>query len=217
ELLTAESGAIIAQLIEQSACAELSGLEHYTGIPSTLGGALWQNLHFLAPCRTRTMFIEEVVDSARVLLEDGTITEVDCAWFEFGYDDSVLHHARHIVLDASLRLTPAPREQIEQVRTANQAWRDEKHPTGAVSASAGSIFQKLEGIGAGRLIDAAGLKGHQIGGAIVSPHHANFIMNAGGATAADVQALIAHVQSEVERTSGHRLETEITLIGSFSS
>lgn len=213
--LVAETGAIFAELIEQAAAAGLSGIEHYTGIPSTLGGALWQNLHFLSPDRSRTMFIEEVVESARVLLDTGELATVDREWFAFGYDDSVLHHHRHIVLDATLALEPADREQVDAVRAANQAWRDEKHPAGAVSASAGSIFQKLEGIGAGRLIDAAGLKGHAIGGAVVSPHHANFIMNAGGATAADVRALIAHVQDEVERTSGHRLQPEISFVGEF--
>jgi UDP-N-acetylmuramate dehydrogenase len=81
--------------------------------------------------------------------------------------------------------------------------------------SAGSIFQKLEGIGAGRLIDAAGLKGKRIGGAEVSDHHANYILNVDHASAADVRALIAHVQEEVQRHSGHWLEPEIGFVGEF--
>jgi UDP-N-acetylmuramate dehydrogenase len=161
------------------------------------------------------MFIEEVVHSARVLLDTDEIIDVDRAWFEFGYDDSILHHHDHIVLEATLSLAFAERAEIELVRDANLAWRGEKHPPGATTCSAGSIFQKIEGVGAGRLIDQAGLKGHTIGGAQVSPHHANFIMNVGGATASDIRSLIAKVQSDVKAHSGYELETEISFIGTF--
>lgn len=213
--MTAHSGAIVEELILQSAAAGLSGLEHYSGIPSTLGGALWQNLHFLSPDRSRTMFIEEVVHSARVLLENDEICEVDRDWFAFGYDDSILHHHDHIVLEATLDLRPTDTEEIERVRLANLAWRGEKHPDEATTRSAGSIFQKIEGVGAGRLIDHAGLKGHTIGGAQISPHHANFIMNVGGASARDVRQLISKVQHDVRAHSGYELQTEISFIGTF--
>jgi len=213
--IRAGSGAIVGDLIELAIEAELSGIEHYAGIPSTLGGALWQNLHFLSPDRSRTMFIEEIVEGARVLLESGEVVDVDREWFAFGYDDSVLHHHRHIVLEATLKLEPAMRAHIERVRTANLRWRGEKHPAGATTCSAGSIFQKITGIGAGRLIDQAGLKGYRIGGAEVSRHHANFIVNVGGATAADVRALIEHVQATVADATGHHLQPEISFVGRF--
>lgn len=213
--LTAGSGALMSDLIERAAAAGLSGIEHYTGIPSTLGGALWQNLHFLSPDRARTCFIAEVVESATVRMADGAIEVVPVEWFEFGYDQSALHGADHVVIDATLRLTPAPEAKIRSVMQANQAWRDEKHPAGATTCSAGSIFQKLDGIGAGRLIDGADLKGFSIGGAQVSPHHANFIMNTGGATARDVRDLIDHVQRTVHAETGHMLQPEISFIGEF--
>ena len=96
---------------------------------------------------------------------------------------------------------------------ANLAWRRAKQPLLTEFPSCGSVFKKIEGVGAGRLIDQAGLKGPRIGGAEVSPKHANFIVNTGNATAADVLELIKYVQEEVKRKSGYTLETEITVIG----
>jgi UDP-N-acetylmuramate dehydrogenase len=98
---------------------------------------------------------------------------------------------------------------------ANLEWRGARHPPLDTEPSAGSIFKKIQGVGAGRLIDEAGLKGLRIGGAEVSPRHANIIVNRGGATAADVRALIAHVQEVVERETGHELEPEIAFVGEF--
>ena len=213
--LRAASGAVVLDLIEHATEHGLSGLEHYQDIPSTVGGAMWQNLHFLSYPHERTHFIEEVTESARILLPDGAVEEVDGDWFEFGYDDSRLHRTEEIVLDVTFALEPREAKEIQLVRDMNARWRAEKHPPGAVRMSAGSIFQKLEGVGAGRLIDAAGLKGERVGGAEVSDHHANYILNVDHATAADVRALIAHVQDTVERHSGHRLETEIGFVGEF--
>ena len=211
--LRAESGAVVLDLIEHATEHGLSGLEHYQDIPSTVGGAMWQNLHFLSYPHERTHFVEEVVEAATLLREDGSVETVGCDWFEFGYDDSRLHRTGDIVLDVTFALEPLESKEIQLVRDMNARWRAEKHPPGAVRMSAGSIFQKLEGVGAGRLIDAAGLKGKRIGGAEVSDHHANYILNVDHATAADVRALIEHVQDTVEADSGHRLQTEIGLIG----
>jgi UDP-N-acetylmuramate dehydrogenase len=213
--LTAESGAVVLDLIEHATEHGLSGLEHYQDIPSTVGGAMWQNLHFLSYPHERTHFIEEVTESARILRDDGEVEEVDGGWFEFGYDDSRLHRTGEIVLDVTFALEPRESKEIQLTRDMNARWRAEKHPPGAVRMSAGSIFQKLEGIGAGRLIDAAGLKGKRIGGAEVSDHHANYILNVDHASAADVRGLIAHVQDAVEAHSGHRLEPEIGFVGEF--
>lgn len=213
--LTAESGAVVLDLIEHATEHGLSGLEHYQDIPSTVGGAMWQNLHFLSYPHERTHFIEEVTESATILAPNGSTQTVDGAWFEFGYDDSRLHRTEEIVLDATFALEAREAKEIQLVRDMNARWRAERHPPGAVRMSAGSIFQKLEGVGAGRLIDAAGLKGHRVGGAEVSDHHANYILNVGHASAADVLALIEHVQDTVEARSGHRLQPEIGLVGEF--
>jgi UDP-N-acetylmuramate dehydrogenase len=214
----AESGTVVwPDLIEAAIAHGLSGLEHYVGIPSTVGGALWQNLHFLAPApeRERTMFIAEVTREAEILTVEGERRRVDAAYFEFGYDTSVLHHRPDVVLSATFELEPGDPARLRRIVEENLEWRRTRHPPLESEPSAGSIFKKIEGIGAGRLIDECGLKGHRIGGAMVTHRHANIFVNAGGATAADVRSLIAHCQEAVEKRTGHRLEVEISLVGEF--
>jgi len=214
----AESGTIVyPDLIEAAIEHRLSGLEHYVGIPSTVGGAIWQNLHFLAPApaRERTMFIAEVTREAEILTAEGERRTVDAGYFEFGYDTSILHHRPDILLTATFELETGDPERMRRVVEENLEWRRARHPPLDTEPSAGSIFKKIEGIGAGRLIDECGLKGARIGGAMVTHRHANIFINAGGATAADVRALIAYCQEVVERETGHRLEVEISLVGEF--
>jgi UDP-N-acetylmuramate dehydrogenase len=214
----AESGAIVwPDLIEAAIAHGLSGLEHYVGIPSTVGGALWQNLHFLspAPARERTMFIAEVTKGAEILAATGERRTVGVDYFEFGYDISVLHHRPDVVLAATFQLAPEDPERMRRVVEENLQWRRERHPPLDTEPSAGSIFKKIEGIGAGRLIDQCGLKGTRIGGAMITRRHANIFINTGGATAADVRALIARCQEVVEKETGYRLEVEISLVGEF--
>ncbi|HSS51742.1 MAG TPA: UDP-N-acetylmuramate dehydrogenase [Thermoanaerobaculia bacterium] len=214
----AESGVVVyPDLTTIAICCGLSGLEHYVGIPSTVGGALWQNLHFLspAPARERTMFIAEVTREAEILTAEGERRTVDAGYFQFGYDTSILHHRPDVVLAATFQLAPADPERLRRIADENLDWRRERHPPLDTEPSAGSIFKKIEGIGAGRLIDECGLKGTQIGGSRVTHRHANIFINTGGATAADVRALIAHVQEIVEKRTGYRLEPEISFVGEF--
>lgn len=215
DTLTAESGVVFSDLIELAAEHELSGLEHYAGIPSSVGGAIWQNLHFLAPDRQSTMFIESVVDTARVLLANNEIVEVDSDWFNFGYDDSRLHHEEIVVLDVTFRLEKSTRDAILHQAAENLKWRIERHPNLIDYPSCGSVFKKIEGIGAGRLIDAAGLKGFRIGGVHVSEQHANFLVNPHGGTARNVMDLVQHIQKTVKEESGYELEMEIRCVGDF--
>jgi UDP-N-acetylmuramate dehydrogenase len=202
-------------LINASVARGLGGLHHYVGIPSTVGGAIWQNLHFLSPPpdRERTCFIEEVVESAEILTAEGQRRTVGRDYFRFGYDYSILHERDDVVLSVTFRLEPAPESELRSVMRENLKWRDDRHPDLWLYPSAGSIFKKIEGVGAGRLIDACGLKGHIIGNAQIFHRHANIIVNLGGATAADVRALIRLAQETVRRTSGHELTTEIGMIG----
>lgn len=211
--MTAGSGAIVADMIQVAHDYGLSGIEHFVGIPSTLGGAMWQNLHFLSPDRTRTIYIAEVVDSARVLMPDGSVITVGVDHFDFGYDDSILQHTSQVVLDVTLALTAAGSQDIRSVMWSNAAWRAEKHPPMAHECSVGSIFRKIDGEGAGRLIDRAGLKGYRVGGMMVSPVHANFIVNTGGGTARDLRELVAHIQQVVASHCGLHLQTEVTFVG----
>ena len=217
--LWAESGAVVQDLILEAVERGWSGLEHYIGIPSTVGGAIWQNLHFLSPApeRERTMFIAEVFDSCDILTEEGERRTVGADYVRFGYDDTVFHHRRDIVLAATFRLAPGDAERMHRILHENLSWRGARHPWLQVHPSAGSIFKKQEGVGAGRLVDRAGLKGHRHGGAQISPLHANIIVNRGRATARDVRELIAIAQGAVQEKFGVLLEPEIGFVGEFEA
>src|SRR5699024_3429648 len=147
--LQADSGAIVyPDVINTAVAHSLSGLEHYVGIPSTVGGALWQNLHFLspAPARERTMFIAEVLATADLLTAENTRRTVDAAYFEFGYDDSILHHRNDIVLAATFDLQRADGATLKRIMRENLDWRRQRHPPLDTEPSAGSIFRKIEGV-----------------------------------------------------------------------
>jgi UDP-N-acetylmuramate dehydrogenase len=215
--LRAESGVVMKDLIQESVHRGWSGLEHYVGIPSTVGGAIWQNLHFLSPApeRERTMFIAEVFESCEILSEEGERKSVGADYVKFGYDDSVFHHRRDIVLTATFALTKGDTGRMQKVMQENLGWRGGKHPWLDWHPSVGSIFKKIEGVGAGRLIDQCGLKGHRIGDAQISHIHANIMVNLGQATAADVRRLISEAKKAVKQKFNQNLETEIGFIGEF--
>ncbi|MEM0962785.1 MAG: hypothetical protein AAGK21_09660, partial [Bacteroidota bacterium] len=110
--------------------------------------------------------------------------------------------------------------RLREIVQANLEWRSARHPPLDTEPSAGSIFKKIDGVGAGRLADWCGLKGTRIGGAMVTQRHANILINAGASTsraasARDVRHLIAYIQETVEREQGYRLSTEIGMIGEF--
>jgi len=216
-VLWSESGAIMQDLVLETVREGWSGLEHYIGIPSTVGGALWQNLHFLSPApeRERTMFIAEPFLNCEILREEGDRLVVDADYIQFGYDDTIFHHRRDVVLSARFQLQRADPASLHQVLQENLSWRGSRHPWLQVHPSAGSIFKKIEGVGAGRLIDQCGLKGFRVGDAQISHIHANILVNLGQATAADVRALIAHAQHAVREKFGHELQAEIGFIGEF--
>jgi UDP-N-acetylmuramate dehydrogenase len=215
--LRVESGAVMKDLIPEAVRRGWSGLEHYVGIPSTVGGAVWQNLHFLSPApeRERTMYIAEVFESAELLTAEGERRTVDADYMQFGYDESILHERPDIALAVTFRLERGDPFVMHRVMQENLSWRGARHPWLDWHPSAGSIFKKIEGVGAGRLIDQCGLKGHRVGDAQISHIHANIMVNLGAATAKDVRALIAFAQRTVEERFGHRLEPEIGFVGEF--
>ena len=215
--LWVESGAVMSQLIPEAVRRGWSGLEHYVGIPSTVGGAIWQNLHFLSPApeRERTMFIAEVFESAEILSEENERKTVDRDYVQFGYDDTVFHHRKDIALAATFRLEKKDPAIMHRIMQENLSWRGSRHPWLDWHPSAGSIFKKIEGVGAGRLVDACGLKGYRIGDAQISHIHANIMVNLGEATSADVIALVKHAQKAVKESSGYDLEPEINFVGEF--
>jgi UDP-N-acetylmuramate dehydrogenase len=216
--LRVASGAMVyPDLINATVAAGLGGLHHFVGIPSTVGGAIWQNLHFLSPPpeRDRTVFVEEVFESCELLAPDGSVRTADRAELRFGYDYSLLHESGDVVLSVVFALQPAPEQELRHVMRENLKWRDDRHPDLWLYPSAGSIFQKIEGVGAGRLIDQCGLKGRLLGGAQIFHKHANIIVNVGGATASDVRGLIELAQSTVRAELGYELKPEIGFVGEF--
>ena len=215
--LWVESGAVMSKIIPEAVRRGWSGLEHYVGIPSTVGGAIWQNLHFLSPApeRERTMFIAEVFESAELLTEENDRRTVDAAYMGFGYDDTVLHHRADYVLAATFALARKDSDVMHRIMQENLSWRGGKHPWLEWHPSAGSIFKKIEGIGAGRLVDQCGLKGFHVGDAQISHIHANIMVNLGRATSGEVIALICHAQGAVREKFGHELEPEINFVGEF--
>lgn len=213
--LVTESGATISDLIVKCVNKNLSGLEHFAGIPSSVGGALWQNLHFLSPDRKSTLFLGDIVESAEILDEKNNIKRVDKKFFEFGYDYSILHRKSYIVNEVTFRLTPSESEVIKKQISENLKWRNKKQPQLTEFPSCGSVFKKIKDVGAGRLIDQAGLKGYTIGGAKVSEKHANYIINTGNATANDILSVIKIIQEKVKARTGYILEPEISFVGEF--
>ena len=215
--LWVESGAVMARLIPEAVRRGWSGLEHYVGIPSTVGGAIWQNLHFLSPApeRERTMFIAEVFESAELLTQENERKTVDVDYMKFGYDDTILHHRADFVLAATFRLAKQEPDVMHRVMQENLSWRGGRHPWLDWHPSAGSIFKKIEGVGAGRLVDQCGLKGFRVGDAQISHIHANIMVNLGHATSADVIGLIRHAQRAVKDKFGYELQPEINFVGEF--
>lgn len=215
--LWVESGAVMAKIIPEAVRRGWSGLEHYVGIPSTVGGAIWQNLHFLSPApeRDRTMFIAEVFESAELLTEESERRTVDRDYMRFGYDDTIFHHRKDFALAATFALERKDPDIMHRIMQENLSWRGARHPWLEWHPSAGSIFKKIEGVGAGRLVDQCGLKGFHVGDAQISFIHANIMVNLGRATSADVIGLIRHAQDAVRNKLGYELEPEINFVGEF--
>lgn len=203
----AGAGASLAQIANAARDHGLMGLEFAAGIPGSVGGALVMN----AGAYDGSM--DQVVESAVLLMPDGKIRSFPCGDLRFGYRKSVLKEVPAVALEAVFHLTPADREIIAaKMHELNQK-RREKQPL--EYPSAGSTFKRPEGHFAGKLIMDAGLRGFQIGGAAVSEKHCGFVINKDHATAADIRKVIEAVQQKVWETSGIRLEREVIYLGEF--
>ena len=204
DTLTAWAGASLAKVSAYAQASGLSGLEFASGIPGTLGGGCAMNAGAYGG-----QLSDALVD-ARVLL-DGEVKTLTVDDMQMGYRTSLPLREGGIVISARFALTPDDPEAIAaRMRELNARRRDKQplnHP------SAGSTFKRPEGHFAGALIEQAGLKGKSVGGAQVSEKHAGFIVNTGGATAADILTLIGMVQETVQARFGVRLETEVRILG----
>ena len=202
--MSCQAGVGLREASEMACELGLSGLEFACGIPGSIGGACFMNAGAYDGC------IADVLKSVRVLTPDGSFVTLGVDELDLGYRKSRIADEGLIVLSATFVLKKAKPEAIRATMDDLTRRREEKQPLDLPSA--GSTFKRPEGHFAGKLISDAGLKGWQSGEAGVSKKHAGFVVNLGGATAADVHAVIEHVQDEVERQFGVRLEPEVRFL-----
>ena len=183
---------------------EISGFEELSGIPGTVGGAVFMN----AGAYGKEM--KDIVVSTKCMDKDGKIFELSNEDQKFEYRSSIFNQKEYIILETKLKLEKGNKENIEQKMKEYLNKRKEKQPL--EYPSAGSTFKRQEGIITAKLIDECGLKGYKIGGAMVSEKHAGFIVNTGDATAKDVIDLIKYVKDKVYEKYGVEIEEEIKLI-----
>ncbi len=202
--LRAQAGAMLGAVAAAAAEAGLSGLEFAGGIPGTVGGGVVMNAGAYGG------EMAQVIAEVRGVLPDGEEVLLGPSELAFGYRRSAIPARGITVTEAVFRLTEGHVRDIRARMAALQAARAEKQPLDVPSA--GSTFKRPEGHFAAALIDQCGLKGFSVGGAMVSPKHAGFLVNT-GSSAADFLALMEQVQRVVEEKTGVRLEPEIRILG----
>jgi UDP-N-acetylmuramate dehydrogenase len=217
-LIRADAAMTINGVVRWTINRGYAGLEAWAGTPGTVGGAIFGNAHW------NKTDIGDLVESVRLVKADGTLLQAPADRMEFEYDYSRLKHTREIVLWAAFRVTPGSDPAVLRA-TARDSLAFRKKTQPLESPSAGCIFMNPDpsrdrvpqGIppSAGALVDRAGLKGASLGGAQVSPTHANFIITRGHTTAADIRALIEQCRSAVKDQFGVVLRNEIIYLGEF--
>ena len=207
EMITAQSGAMLAAVARTAYQNGLTGLEFASGIPGTIGGAVVMNAGAYGG------EMKHVLREVTVLTKEGEVLAIPAKALELGYRTSVIPKNGWIVLGAVLQLKKGDPEQILARMEELKEQRITKQPLDLPSA--GSTFKRPEGYFAGKLIMDAGLRGFTVGGAQVSEKHCGFVVNRGNATAADVWKLICEVKRRVKEMTGVELEPEVKLLGDF--
>lgn len=213
----ADAAMTINGLVRWTITHGVAGVEEWAGTPGTVGGAVYGNAHFGG------RLISELIDRVRLSTRDGAVSEVPVSEMGFGYDRSRLQTSGEVLLSADFVVTDAEPAALRETARQSLAYRKRTQPL--EKPSAGCIFQNPvpgtdvvpDGIpwSAGALVDRAGLKGAVLGGARVSPVHANFIVNEGTATAADIRRLIEQCRTAVSEQFGVELRDEIVYLGQF--
>jgi len=203
--MTVGAGALLKDVAEAAAQHSLAGLEFACGIPGSIGGAVFMNAGAYGG-ETKS-----VVKAVRAVTRDGEVKTYGLDELELGYRHSIFQTNGEAIVEVELELTPGSEEEIRASIADFTQRRESKQPL--EMPSAGSTFKRPEGYFAGTLIDQTGLKGLSVGGAQVSTKHAGFVVNKGGATAADVINLIHEVQKRVKEAHGVELQPEVRLIG----
>ena len=205
DLVKAQAGALLSGIAAKALGAELSGFEFASGIPGTIGGACVMNAGAYGG------EMKDVLEFVTVLTGEGKIIELGRNELELGYRTSVIAKKGYIVLGAVLKLERGDGENIKTYMDELKEKRVTKQPL--EYPSAGSTFKRPEGYFAGKLIEDAGLRGFQVGGAQVSEKHCGFVINRDHATAADIMELMRQVQIRVKENSGVDLEPEVKRLG----
>lgn len=201
--LYAESGASLKSLANKALDLGLGGLEAISGIPGTVGGAVYMNAGAYGS------EIKDVVTKIRCI-EDEKIVELDASEANFAHRRSIFQEKGYVILGAYFKLEKKAREEIEAEQKNYTQRRVDKQPL--EYPSAGSVFKRPTGYYASKLIEDAGLKGLSVGGAMVSKKHSGFIINTGGASFEDVVTLIEKVKAIVKEKFAVDLEEEIRII-----
>lgn len=199
------AGALLKDVAEAAARHSLAGMEFACGIPGSMGGAVFMNAGAYGG------EIKSVVKAVRAVTREGEIKTYALDELELGYRHSIFQSNGEAIVEVDLELTPGSEEEIRAGIADYTNRRESKQPL--EMPSAGSTFKRPEGYFAGTLIDQTGLKGLSVGGAQVSTKHAGFVVNKGGATAADVVNLIHEVQKRVKEAHGVELQPEVRMIG----
>ena len=216
-LVRAEAGATVNGLVRWTIHHGLAGLEAWAGTPGTVGGGIFGNAHFAG------RLLGELVEGVRVASLDGAIRDLRQHEMEFGYDRSRLQRTHEVLLWAVFRVGRGESTELRETARASLAHRKRTQPLDV--SSAGCIFRNPDPSStqlpaevppsAGALVDHAGQKGKRVGSACVSPTHANFILNEGGASARDIRALIDQCRVAVKEKFGVELKEEIVYLGEF--
>lgn len=207
DYLEAESGVSVVELINQARVRRLTGLERMLKVPATVGGAIYMN----AGDTGKNEFFGDLVRSVRVLTPGGQIKNLQKEDCGFGYRTSRFQTSGDVILSTVIQLHSTTKDEIEE-KAKDILIRKINQPAGP---SVGSTFKNPPRQFAGKLLEEAGVKGLQIGGAKVSEKHANFILNLGNATASNVKDLITQMKRKVKQTSGVELEEEVRYLGDW--
>ena len=205
EVITADAGATLASVCKAARDSSLEGLEFAYGIPGSVGGAVFMNAGAYGGEMAHVLCESTYLD-----LDDLTVHTITNAEHDYGYRESVYKHTRRVILSATLALKAGNRDEISEKMSDFMNRRVTKQPL--EFPSAGSVFKRYLGRFTGQMIEEAGLKGYTIGGAQVSEKHAGFIINIGGATADDVNALIRYIKEKILEIFGCELECEMIYV-----
>jgi UDP-N-acetylmuramate dehydrogenase len=205
DVIEAEAGILLSKIAHIALEHELSGLEFASGIPGTLGGAVFMNAGAYGG------EMKDVVTYTQYLDRSGNLRSVEGEAHQFGYRASFIQKEGGIVIKSGLKLRKADKSEIKALMDDLNRRRKEKQPLHLPSA--GSVFKRPEGYFAGKLVEDCGLKGFSIGGAEVSEMHCGFIVNTNNAKAADIINLIEHIQNTVKCKFGIELKTEVRIVG----